>query len=94
MTCWPDAADRVAVKVAFAAFSLDVVTSLIDRLGAASSSVIVRVPVASLIVALEALDSVKVAVSLASSVLSANTGTVKVLLVSPAAKVSVPLEAV
>ena len=54
----------------------------------------VRVPVASLIEAFEAFDSVKVAVSLASSVLSASTGTVKVLVVSPAAKVSVPLAAV
>ena len=43
---------------------------------------------------IEALDSVNVTVPSISSVLSASTGTVKVLLVSPAAKVSVPLEAV
>ena len=90
----PDAAESVAVKVALAAFSLDVVTSLIDKLGAASSSAMVSVPVASLIEALEALESVNVAVSLLSSVLSANTGTVKVFVVSPAAKVSVSETAV
>ena len=94
MTCWPDAADRVAVKVALAAFSFDAVTSLIESDGAASSSVMVRVPVASLIDALLAFDSVKVAVSLASSVESASTGTVNVWVVVPAAKVSVPLDAV
>ena len=54
----------------------------------------VRVPVASLIEAFDAFDSVRVAVSLASSRLSANTGTVKVWVVVPAAKVRVPLEAV
>ena len=90
----PDAADSVTVKVALAAFSFDVVTSLIESDGALSSSVMVSVPVASLIVALLAFDSVKVAVSLASSVESANTGTVNVWVVVPAAKVSVPLEAV
>ena len=90
----PDAADKVAVKVALAAFSFEVVTSFIERDGAASSSVMVRVPVASLMVALLALDNVRVAVSLASSVVSASTGTVKVWVVVPAAKVRVPLEAV
>ena len=77
-----------------AAFSFEVVTSFIERDGAASSSVMVRVPVASLLVALLALDNVKVTVSLASSVVSASTGTVKVWVVVPAAKVRVPLEAV
>ncbi len=94
MTAFAEAADRVTVKLAFWAFSLDVVTSLIDRLGAASSSAMVKVPVASAIVALDAFDRVRVTVSLFSSVPSARTGTVKVLLVSPAAKVSVPLAAV
>ena len=88
-----EAVDRVAVKVAVP-FSAPVVTSLIDRLGAASSSVIVRLPVASVILALVALESVRVAVSLASSRASARMGTVKVLEVSPAAKVKVPLAAV
>ncbi len=54
----------------------------------------VRVPVASLMVAFEALDNVIVAVSLFSGALSASTGTVKVAVVSPASKVSVPLAAV
>ena len=60
-----------------------------DKLGAASSSVIVKVPVASDMDALLALDSVRVTVSLASSVLSANTPTVNVFEVCPAAKVRV-----
>ena len=59
-----------------------------------SSSVMVRVPVASLMVAFEALDNVIVAVSLFSGALSASTGTVKVAVVSPGSKVSVPLAAV
>ena len=68
--------------------------SLILKVGALSSSVIVRIPVASLILAFVALDKVRVTVSLFSSVLSPKTGTVKVLVVSPASKVSVPLEEV
>ena len=67
---------------------------MIERDGVASSSVMVRVPVASLMVALEAFDNVTVAVSLASSVLSGSTGSVKVLVVWPAANVNVPLEVV
>ena len=49
----------------------------------ASSSVMVRVPVASAseILALLALESVRVTVSLASSRLSARTATLKVLVV-------------
>ena len=68
--------------------------SLIDKFGALSSSVIVKVPVVSLILALEALDKVRVTVSLFSSVLSPKTGTVNVFDVSPALKVRVPLAAV
>ena len=90
----PEAAERVAVKVALAALSLEVVTSLIESVGAESSSVMVSVPVASLMVAFEALDSVSVAVSLSSSVESLRTGTVKVPVVSPAEMVKVPLVAV
>ena len=81
--------DRVTVKVAFWASSLDVVTSAIDSPGV-SSSLMVRVAVASEIVALEAFDRVRVALSLASSALSANTGTVKVFVVSPGAKLRLP----
>ena len=54
----------------------------------------VRVPVASAIVALAAFDRVRVAVSLASSVKSSRMGTLKVLVVSPGAKLSEPLAAV
>ena len=90
----PEAAERVAVKVALAALSLEVVTSLIESVGAESSSVMVSVPVASLMVAFEALDNVSVAVSLFSSSESLRTGTVKVPVVSPAEMVRVPLVAV
>ena len=90
----PEAAERVAVKVALAALSLEVVTSLIESVGAESSSVMVSVPVASLMVAFEALDNVSVAVSLFSSSESLRTGTVKVPVVSPAEMVKVPLVAV
>ena len=48
------------MKVELAAFSLAAVTSLIDKLGVESSSVIVRVPVASEILALlRTLDKCK-----------------------------------
>ncbi len=89
-----DAAESVAVKVELAALSSEVVTSLIESVGAESSSVMVSVPVASLMVAFEALESVKVAVSLFSSVESLRIGTVKVPVVSPAEMVKVPLVAV
>ena len=59
-------------------------------LGAVSSSVIVKVAVESLIVALDALDKVIVAVSLFSSVLSAKTGTLNVPEVVPAVIIKVP----
>ena len=75
-------------------FSLEVVTSFIDNVPEPSSSVIVKVPVASLIVAFEALDKVMVTVSFASSVESAKTVTPIVLVVCPALKVKVPLVAV
>ena len=54
----------------------------------------VKIPVASLIVALDGLDKVKVTVSLFSSVVSAKTGTLNVAEVSPALIVKVPLVAV
>mgnify|MGYP006232921695 FL=1 len=71
--------------------SLDVDTSLIDKDGVASSSVIVKVPVESLIVAFEALDKVIVTVSFASSYESANTVIPIVPVVLPALIVNVPL---
>ena len=49
-----------------------------DNVGASSSSVMVSVPVASLMVALLAFDNVSVAVSLTSSKVSTNTGTLNV----------------
>ena len=78
MTSRPEAADKETVKVALAAFSLAVVTSAIERVGVASSSVIVRIAVSSENVALAALERVIVAVSLASSRASARTGTLNV----------------
>ena len=70
------------------------VTSAILRLGAASSSVIVNLAVESLILAFDAFDKVIVAVSLASSSVSAKTGTLKVPDVAPADIVNVPEVAV
>jgi hypothetical protein len=58
--------------------------------GAFSSSVIVRIPVVSLIDAFVAFDKVIVTVSFPSKTLSARTPTVNVFEVSPAEKVSVP----
>ena len=74
--------------------SSEVDTSLIDNDGVASSSVIVNVPVASLIDAFEALDKVMVTVSFASSNESARTVTAIVPVVAPALIVNVPLVAV
>ena len=65
-----------------------------DKVGAVSSSTMVKVPVASLMVALVGLESVIVAVSDASSKVSAETGTLKVAEVAPAAIVTVPEAAV
>ena len=80
----------MTVKVALPAASVNV-TSSIDKLGVASSSTMVKVPVASEIVAPVGLESVNVAVSFASSRLSANTATLKVAVVDPAAIVTVPV---
>ena len=77
-----------------ALLSSDVETSLIDNDGVASSSVIVNVPVASLMFAFDAFDKVIVTVSLFSSKESAKTVTAMVLDVSPALKVRVPFVAV
>ena len=77
-----------------ALFSFDVETSLIDNDGVASSSVIVNVPVASLMVAFVALDRVMVTVSFASSNASERTVTAIVPVVLPALIVKVPFVAV
>ena len=58
MTSLPAAADNVTVIFVAVLLSSDVVTSLIDNEGVASSSAIVKVPVESLIVAFVALDRV------------------------------------
>ena len=63
-----------------------------DKLGVASSSTMVKVPVASLMVALVGLDKVSVEVSFTSSKVSTNTGTLKVCVVFPARIVTVPVE--
>ena len=76
-TSWPDTSDNVTVKVALPAASVNV-TSLIESVGGVSLSTIVKIPVASLMLALLALESVNVAVSFASSSVSARTGTVNV----------------
>ena len=86
----PEAADKETVNVALAALSSAVITSSIDNAGGLSSSVIVKIPVLSPIVALTAFDKVKVTVSLFSSVVSDKTGTVKVFEVSPTPNKIVP----
>ena len=74
--------------------SSDVETSLIDKDGVASLSVIVNVAVESLIAPADALLKVIVTVSFASSRESSVIATVNVFEVSPASNVNVPLVAV
>src|SRR5438445_32711 len=66
-------------------------TSSMESTAAASSFWIVPVPIALAIVALVAPDRVTVKVSSGSNAVSAHTSTVTGLLVSPGAKVSVPI---
>ena len=99
MIVFADAADKATVTVFDPACSVIekislLLPSLNSIVGAASSSVIVNVAVESLILALDALDKVIVAVSLFSSVVSANTGTLNVPDVAPADIVNVPEVAV
>ena len=88
-----DASDNVTVILVAVLFSFVVETSLIDNEGV-SLSVMVTVPVASLIVPSDALLIVMVIVSSLSSVLSSVIDTANVLEVSPALNVKVPLFAV
>ena len=90
VTAWPLAADSVTVNVAVVvpAFPSVTETSLTEREGAASSSVIVPRPEPSAIVAFPGLESVMPYVSLASSTVSPFTVTVNVAVVEPAAMVS------
>ena len=66
------------------------VTSFTERVGAASSSVIVPRPEPSAIVAFPGLESVTPKVSSISSILSPFTVTVKVVVVEPAATCLAP----
>ena len=92
VTCRPLAALNVAVNVRFVEPLSPSVTlgELIDSVGVASLSVIVPVPVPAEIVAFVALLRATTTVSFGSSRTSPVTDTLKVWLVVPAAKVSVP----
>ena len=81
------------MKVAFTElpFPSVTVTSFTDSDGKPSSSVIVPIPCGSGVVALSAPERLSAKVSLTSSRRSPFTATVTVLVVSPAAKLSVPL---
>ena len=85
-----EAAERLTVRLVEAADSSEEAASAMDKLGAASSSVIVRVAVASVILAFVGLEIVTVIVSLFSSVESEAMGTVNVPLELPAVMESVP----
>ena len=87
LDAWLSVADTV-VAPPFSGIESSATASV--TVGAASSSVIVPVPEAVPTVAPAALPSVTTTVSSGSSVVSPVTDTVIVLLVSPAAKVSVP----
>ena len=93
MTVFPLAAESETVNVAVVVPALPsvTVTSSIDRVGDASSSVMVPVPEPSAIVALPGLDSPTVKVSFASSVTSPFTVMATVAVVAPAAIVRLPL---
>ena len=95
-TVRPLGASRLTVKTAATVPVLPslTVTSLSEMAGRASSSVIVPVAEPSAIDAPNGLESVTANVSSLSSSRSPLTGTVMVLLVSPAAKSSTPLVAV
>ena len=86
-----DGWSTVAVTVAVPPFSaIDVGATVNVTVGVSSSSVIVPVPVAASSVAFTGLLSVTTTVSCGSSVVSPVTDTVRVWLVAPAVKVSVP----
>ena len=75
MTSLPAAAERGTVIFVAVLLSSEVETSFIDKDGVASSSVMVKVPVESLIVAFDALCIVMMTVSFASSNASERTVT-------------------
>ena len=89
VTGWPEAAERVTVKVAVPAASLTVM-SLTDKLGVASSSVMVAVPLADALVVVPAVRvAVRVKFSLTSSSASLVMGVRTSTEVVPAAMVAV-----
>ena len=90
-----DAVDKVATRFVLPADSSAVETSLIEIVGAASSSVIVivAVPDDELTVALVGEDKATVKVSFASSIVSAKIGMDIVCVVTLGAKVKVPVVA-
>ena len=95
VVCWLDARSRLAVTVAELVAPLSAIElrdSARVTVGAASSSLIVPVPVPAVAdtVAFVGLLRATTTVSFGSSVVSPRTDTVTVLLVSPAANVSVP----
>ena len=95
VTALPLADESVTLKTAFVVpvFPSVTVTSLIESVGAPSSSVIVPTPCASEIVALPGLVRLRKNVSLFSSIRSPLTSTVTCFVVWPAVKVSVPFVA-
>ena len=93
VTVFPLTAESETVNVAVVVPALPSATetSSIDRVGAASSSVIVAWPDPSAIVALAGLDRVRVNPSLISSIRSPFTVMATVAVVAPAAIVRLPL---
>src|SRR5206468_8232609 len=90
VTDWPERADRVAVTVATPpASDMGLPLRLKLTVGGRSSSIIVPVPLAVVIVALTGFERLTVKVSFNSLRVSPLTWTLKVLLVSPGLKVSV-----
>ena len=95
MIVFADAADKATVTVFVPVCSVIEKTSLLlpslnSIVGAASSSVIVSVAVESVILTFDPFDKVIVAVSSASSRVSASTGTLNVPEFAPADIVNVP----
>jgi hypothetical protein len=95
VTALPLAFESVTVKTAFVVpvWPSVTATSLIERVGMPSSSVIVPIPCASAIVALPGLVRLRKNVSFASSIVSPLTRTVTVRVVWPAVKVTDPFVA-
>ena len=94
MISLPEASDKVTVSEALLVSSVKEISSIVI-VGGISSSTIVSVPVASVIVAPRALDNVTVAVSLSSSSKASSiTGTTIVPERLPAGIVKIPEVAV